>query len=72
MNNFQEERSLLEVREWKEQCRLQDDGLPVSRYLEKVHVIAEEMKARYHIRLPKISTIRISQGWATTPPACRR
>ncbi len=57
MNNFQEERSLLEVREWKEQCRLQDDGLPVSRYLEKVHVIAEEMKARYHIRLPKISTI---------------
>lgn len=55
MNNTQEDRSLLEVREWKEQCRLEDDGLTAKSYLEKVHEIAEQIKARYHVHLQKVS-----------------
>jgi hypothetical protein len=54
MNNiYQESKSLLEVREWKEQCRLENKGLTAKEYIEKVKAIAASIKSKYNIRLRK-------------------
>ncbi|HAO22139.1 MAG: hypothetical protein BWK80_40305 [Desulfobacteraceae bacterium IS3] len=54
MNNiYQEPKSLLEVREWKEQCRLENKGLTAKEYLEKIKTIAAGIKSKYNIRLQK-------------------
>jgi hypothetical protein len=55
MNSVREDRSLLEVREWKEQCRQEDEHLSPGEYLQKLHAIGEQMKARYHLHLQKVS-----------------
>ncbi len=55
MNNHREDQSLLEVREWKEQCRQEDEGLTPSAYLERIKAIAESIKSNYHIKLQKVS-----------------
>jgi hypothetical protein len=55
MNNYQEERSLLEVREWKERCRLSNLHLTPEEYLSKLKQIAEEVKAKYHFNLPQMN-----------------
>ena len=54
MSSITEDHSLLEVREWKEQCRQEDQELTPKEYLEKLRHISEQMKARYHIQLQKI------------------
>ena len=55
MANMHEELSLLEVRAWKEQCRQEDASLSPEEYLQKLHVIGEQMKAEYHLHLQKVS-----------------
>jgi uncharacterized FlgJ-related protein len=55
MNNRPEDRSLLEVREWKEQCRQEDQTLSPTEYLEKLRTISEQMKSHYHLHLQKVS-----------------
>lgn len=54
MNKRWEDRSLLEVREWKEQCRLEDQNLSMQEYIEKLQSVSDRMKAQYHIHLDRI------------------
>jgi uncharacterized FlgJ-related protein len=55
MINIKEDKSLLEVREWKEECRKDDENLSPKEYLEKLKKIAAEMKKKYNIHLQKVS-----------------
>lgn len=57
-NKRQEDRSLLEVRAWKEQCQQEDARLTPTEYLEKIRKIAEQMKLTYHVKLEKMSLSR--------------
>lgn len=52
-----EDRSLLEVREWKEKCRVEDENLSPQEYLKKLNIAANKLKNRYNIHLQKISLI---------------
>ena len=54
MINFKEDKSLLEVRGWKEECRIDDENLSPKEYLEKLKKIAEKMKGKYNIHLQKV------------------
>jgi len=54
MINIKEDKSLLDVREWKEECRKDDENLSPKEYLEKLRKIAEEMKSKYNIHLQKV------------------
>jgi hypothetical protein len=51
-NKYPEDPSLLEVREWKEQCRQENSQLTQTEYLEKLKKIAQTMSAQYHLNLP--------------------
>jgi len=52
MNKYPEDPSLLEVREWKEQCNQENNQLTQAEYLEKLQKIAQTMSAQYHLNLP--------------------
>jgi hypothetical protein len=52
MNKYPEDPSLLEVREWKEQCRKENSQLTQAEYLEKLQKIVQTMSAQYHLNLP--------------------
>ena len=52
MNNYPEEPSLLEVREWKELCSQEDSQLTQAEYLEKLQQIAQTVEEQYHLNLP--------------------
>ncbi len=54
MNNYNENKSLLEVREWKELCRQEDEGLSAKEYIEKIEKIAKSVKLRYNVVLRKV------------------
>ena len=53
MNNepYKEDQSLLEVREWKEQCRQQTEQLTSEEYIAWIRAITEELLAKYHLTL---------------------
>lgn len=53
MNNVfsTEDRSLLEVREWKEQCRQETENLTPEEYLAWLRKAADELIAKYHLSL---------------------
>jgi hypothetical protein len=54
MNNEQfqkEDKSLLEVREWKEQCRQETEHLTPEEYLNWLRTTTEQLLARYHLTL---------------------
>lgn len=53
MNNvvIPEDRSLLEVREWKEQCRQETETLTSEEYLVWLRTVADELIAKYHLSL---------------------
>jgi len=51
-NKYPEDPSLLEVREWKEQCRIEDSQLTQTEYLEKLQQVAQTVEAQYHLNLP--------------------
>jgi hypothetical protein len=53
MNNYPEDPSLLEVREWKEQCCQEESQLTQAEYLEHLRQIAQTLEAQYHLNLPK-------------------
>ncbi len=50
-NKYPEDPSLLEVREWKEQCRQEESQLTQAEYLEKLQQVAQTVEAQYHINL---------------------
>ena len=52
-NIYKEPKSMLEVREWREQCRIEDAGLTTKEYLEKIRAIAASFELKYNIRLQK-------------------
>lgn len=52
-----EDRSVLEVREWKEKCRVEDENLSPKEYLEKLNIVMNKLKSKYNIHLQKISLI---------------
>jgi len=52
-NVYKEPKSMLEVREWREQCRIEDAGLTAKEYLEKIKTIAAGIKSKYNIKLQK-------------------
>ncbi len=54
MNSCEESKSLSEVREWKEQCYLEDKELIATAYLEKIRDVAKSVKLRYNIKLNKV------------------
>jgi hypothetical protein len=54
MSNYQESKSLAEVRQWKEQCRKEDDGLTNTAYIEKVKAVADSVKSKFNIKLKKV------------------
>jgi len=55
MNNerkpYQEDRSLLEVREWKEQCHQLTEQLTPQEYLTWIRTITDELLKKYHLTL---------------------
>lgn len=51
MTNYQEEPSLLEVRDWKEQCRLERSQWTDEEYLRNLKEVAENLINQYHIKL---------------------
>ncbi len=55
MTKYQEDPSLLEVRQWKEQCYQEDRHLTPEEYLNKLKRIAEEVKTKYHFNLPQMN-----------------
>jgi hypothetical protein len=55
MTNYQEEPSLLEVREWKRQCQLERSQLTDEEYLKKLKEVAENFKAKYNIHLQRVT-----------------
>ena len=60
MIKYQEERSLLEVREWKEQCHLERKQWTNEEYLKNLKEIATQLITQYHIELrsPTLSSIQ--------------
>jgi len=53
MDKYKEPKSLLEVREWKERCRIEYAGLTPTEYLEKIKATAASIKSKYNIKLQK-------------------
>jgi len=51
MIKYQEEPSLLEVREWKEQCRLERSQWTDEEYLKNLKEVAESLINQYQIKL---------------------
>ncbi|OQW86384.1 MAG: hypothetical protein BWK78_10115 [Thiotrichaceae bacterium IS1] len=51
MTKYQEESSLLEVREWKEQCRLERSQWTDEEYLKNLKEVADSLIKLYHIKL---------------------
>ncbi len=49
MTKYPEDPSLLEVREWKEQCSQENSQLTQAEYLEKLQQIAQTVEAQYHL-----------------------
>lgn len=47
--------SLQEVREWKEQCRLEESQWTEAEYLKRLKEVAEDFKAKYNIRLQRVT-----------------
>ncbi len=54
MNSLQEDRSLLEVRGWKERCRQEDKDLSSVEDLEKLRKVSDQIKSRHRIQLRKV------------------
>ncbi|EDN68311.1 hypothetical protein BGP_5142 [Beggiatoa sp. PS] len=52
MNKYQEAPSLLEVRQWKEQCNQENSQLTQTEYLEKLRQIAQMIDTQYYLNLP--------------------
>ena len=61
MNNYQEEPSLLEVRQWKEQCRLERMQLTDEEYLKKLKEVSARLKAEYHLNSPQTNPPLVEQ-----------
>lgn len=55
MTNYQEEPSLLEVRQWKEQCRLERMQLTDEQYLKKLKEVTAKLKAEYHLNCQTVT-----------------
>jgi len=55
MTNYQEEPSLLEVRQWKEQCYQEDRGLTNEEYLKKLEQLVERVSVEYQLNLPTVT-----------------
>ena len=51
---YQEDQSLLEVREWKEQCRQETEHFTPEEYIKWIRATTEELIAKYHLRLEPI------------------
>jgi len=51
MTKYQEEHSLLEVLEWKEQCRLEKSQRTNEEYLKNLKETVERLVNQYHIKL---------------------
>lgn len=55
MDEFKEDRSLLEVREWKEKCYEENKDLTDAEYVDKLRTISEEMQKKYGYKLERVS-----------------
>jgi hypothetical protein len=57
MNNtpHKEDHSLIEVREWKEQCRRETEHLNPEEYLAWIRTNTEDMIAKYHLKLQVVN-----------------
>ena len=62
MNKYYEDEpaSLLEVRAWKEQCQRERSQLTDEEYLKKLKEVAENFKAKYNIRLQRVTLSPVS------------
>ena len=65
MNKYPEEPSLLEVREWKEQCHQENSQLNQAEYLEKLQQIVRTMSVQYQLNLPDRKNISSSNHQRT-------
>jgi hypothetical protein len=54
MTNYQEEPSLLEVRQWREHCRLERRQLTDEEYLKRLKEVSARLKAEYHLNSPTV------------------
>ena len=54
MIKYQEEPSLLEVRQWREQCRLERRQLTDEEYLKKRKEVSARWKAEYPLHSPTV------------------
>ncbi len=57
MTEYQEEPSLLEVREWKAQCHQERSQLTDEEYLNQLQQLVERVSVEYQLNLP---TVRLS------------
>ena len=60
MTNYQEEPSLLEVRQWKEQCYQEDRWLTNEEYLKKLEQLVERVSVEYQLNLPTVTLSTVS------------
>jgi flagellar motor switch protein FliM len=60
MTNYQEEPSLLEVREWKERCRQRRSQLTDEEYLKKLQQLVEQVSVEYQLNLPTVTLSTVS------------
>ncbi len=50
---YRESEALLKVREWKEEVRKETERLTHKEYLERSEKVAEKIKSKYQLDLPK-------------------
>jgi flagellar motor switch protein FliM len=60
MINYQEEPSLLEVREWKAQCHQERSQLTNEEYLKKLEQLVEQVSVEYQLNLPTVTLPTVS------------
>jgi hypothetical protein len=53
-NKDEEPKSLLEVREWKEKCRIEDEHLTHNEYMKRVKEVAVRLLQKYNLKLKPI------------------
>lgn len=49
-----EDKSLLQVREWKEKCRQDAEHLSDTEYIKKIRATAEYIMKKYNFKLKKV------------------
>jgi hypothetical protein len=62
MNKDKEPKSLLEVREWKEKCRLRDEHLTHDEYIRRIKENTDRLLQNYNLKLKHLPNFSLGPG----------